>query len=219
MACPNYEAIVRQLKDQHPEAWRNAHTGNAHTEDFVRIVAATLNQMDPAVGLNGKRGNPNDISDDALNILDPIDGPGRTPDGRRCWVVDFIAQAGSPQASVTWQPFSNPQDSSGAWVLPSTQPNPPQPQPPVVVQPPGREEALDEMRWLDGYYAAPEGLQRPNGLSLNGKPDFEGIAAWYLDLYQRERMAGKTRADARAVYVSAIRHTDEWKRKHPGETP
>ena len=108
MACPNYEAEVVRLKNQHPTEWANAHTGNAHTEDFVRIVAEYLHELDPNVGLNGKRGNPNDISDDALNILDPIDGPGRTPDGERCWVVDFIASAGSPNASVTWQPFSDP---------------------------------------------------------------------------------------------------------------
>lgn len=95
---------------------------------------------------------------------------------------------------------------------------PPTPQPPQT-QPPGREEALDELNWLDSYYAAPEGLQRPNGLSLNGKPDFEGVAAWYLDVYQRERMAEKSRADSRAAYVSQIRHSDEWKQKHPGETP
>ena len=92
------------------------------------------------------------------------------------------------------------------------------PQPPMPTQPPGREEALDELNWLDAYYASPEGLQRPNGLSLNGKPDFEGIAAWYLDVYQRERMKMASRADARAAYVSDIRHTDEWKQKHPGET-
>jgi hypothetical protein len=29
---------------------------------------------------------------------------------------------------------------------------------------------------LHAYYAAPEGLQRPNGLSIDGAPDFPGIA-------------------------------------------
>lgn len=95
----------------------------------------------------------------------------------------------------------------------------PVPIPPTVPVVPGREEALDEMNWLDAYYKSPEGLQRPNGLSLNGKPDFEGIAAWYLDVYQKERIKGRNRADARATYVNDIRHSDEWKQKHPGETP
>ena len=89
----------------------------------------------------------------------------------------------------------------------------------MPTQPPGREEALDELKWLDGFYQAPEGLQRPQGLSLNGKPDFEGVAAWYLDVYQRERMAMKSRADARAAYVTLIRQSAEWRAKHQGETP
>lgn len=93
----------------------------------------------------------------------------------------------------------------------------PNPTPLPVV--PGRGEALDELNWLDSYYAAPEGLQRPNGLSLNGKPDFEGVAAWYLDEYQQWRIAGKSRAEARAHVVNLIRHSDEWRIKHPGETP
>lgn len=116
----------------------------------------------------------------------------------------------NPIPQQYWRPNNPPY--TGSVTLP---PIPPQPAPVV----PGREEALDEMNWLDWYYTAPEGLQRPNGLSLNGKPDFLGIAAWYLDVYQQERIKGKSRADARAKYVSDIRHSDEWKQKHPGETP
>ena len=118
MACPNYEVEVQLLADAHPDAWKNAHTGNAHTEDFIRLVAAELHVDDARVGLNGKRGNPDDLSDDALNILDPDDGPGTTPDGQRCWVVDIIAGAGGPTPSVTWNAFSDPESSTGAWVNP-----------------------------------------------------------------------------------------------------
>ncbi|MFN0314775.1 MAG: hypothetical protein ACKVQA_07045 [Burkholderiales bacterium] len=96
-------------------------------------------------------------------------------------------------------------------------------QPPQATQPPGREEALDEQKFLHAYYMAPEGLQRPKGLWRDDTtppgPDFEGIATWYLDIYQRERMAMKSRADSRAAYVKQIRQSDEWKAKHPGETP
>jgi hypothetical protein len=109
-----------------------------------------------------------------------------------------------------------PERPNGSGVpAPAPMPTPP----PMATQPPGREEALNELVWLDGYYASPDGLQRPNGLSLNGKPDFEGVAAWYLDVYQRERMAMKSRAEARAAYVSQIRRTAEWQARHPGETP
>jgi hypothetical protein len=98
-------------------------------------------------------------------------------------------------------------------------PEPPKPPPTVTPVVPGREEALDEMVYLDRFYAAPNGLQRPDGLSIGGRPDFEGIAAWYLDVYQQARVKGANRAEARAAYVNQIRNSDEWKRKHPGETP
>ena len=111
------------LAAQHPEAFKNAHSGNEHTEDFVRIVAAHLNGLDPNVGLNGKRGNKDDISDDAINILDDEDGPGTTPAGERCWVVDFIYSAGAPNAAITWNPIPDAEGSSGAWVQPGPPPD------------------------------------------------------------------------------------------------
>jgi hypothetical protein len=137
-------------------------------------------------------------------------------------IYDLVRNGGAPNAEPIFDDTHHtgkPSDFTAPLPYDGTAPVPMPPQPPMPTQPPGREEALDEMNWLDGYYAAPEGLQRPNGLSLNGKPDFEGIAAWYLDIYQRERMAMKTRADARAAYVSQIRHSAEWQSKHPGETP
>jgi hypothetical protein len=121
MACPNYEADVQRIATENPEAFKNCHTGNAHTEDFIRIVAFELNAKDPNVGLNGKRGVPTDISDDAINILDE-DGPGTTLEGDHCWVVDVVASAGAANASVTWNPIPDAEGSTGAWVLPGIPP-------------------------------------------------------------------------------------------------
>lgn len=142
-------------------------------------------------------------------------------------IYDLVRSAGSQSAVPIFEHAHN-HDGSPAYGKPADFaeplaygtpiPEPPVPQPPSGVVP-GREEALDEMKWLDGYYAAPEGLQRPNGLSLNGKPDFEGLAAWYLDIYQNERLKGRTREEARAAYVKLIRHSGEWQGKHPGVTP
>ena len=120
--CPNYEEDVARIAAENPEAFKNCHTGNAHTEDFIRIVAFELNAKDPNVGLNGKRGNPDDISDDAINILDPDDGPGQTPDGDKCWVVDIVYSAGAPNAAVTWNPIPDAEGSTGAWVMPGPPP-------------------------------------------------------------------------------------------------
>jgi hypothetical protein len=122
MACPNYLADVERCAQQNPEAWKNCHTGNEHTEDFIRILAYELHAKDPNVGLNGKRGNPADISDDAINILDHIDGPGSTPEGLKCWVVDVVISAGSPQAKPGWNPLPDAEGSTGANVKPLAPP-------------------------------------------------------------------------------------------------
>jgi len=121
MACPNYQGEVERCAQENPEAFKNCHTGNAKTEDFIRILAAEIHGFDPRVALNGKRGNPNDISDDALNILDR-EGPGKTPKGEPCWVVDVVASAGAPNASPTWNPIPDAEGSSGAHVIPGPPP-------------------------------------------------------------------------------------------------
>ena len=39
-------------------------------------------------------------------------------------------------------------------------------------------EMSETLRWLDQFYSAPEGLQRPNGIIVDGHVDFESIASW-----------------------------------------
>lgn len=78
-----------------------------------------------------------------------------------------------------------------------------------------RTELLAVLERLDAFYSAPEGLQRPQGLSLGGQPDFLGIAAWVVDVYMTRRFAGASPNAAWASVVSAIQATDEWRSKHP----
>ena len=85
----------------------------------------------------------------------------------------------------------------------------------MPVQPIDRGELFQTMQWLDEYYASPEGLGRPQGLSLNGKPDFEGIAAWLFDVYLNSRAAGLDSETSRQNVIHSIQQTDEWKTKHP----
>jgi hypothetical protein len=77
-----------------------------------------------------------------------------------------------------------------------------------------RDEFLDTLNRLDRFYSAPEGLQRPNGLSIAGGPDFLGIAAWIFDIYLRERLNGSSPNAAWVITENAIRATDEWRSKH-----
>ncbi|MGE3840421.1 MAG: M12 family metallopeptidase [Vicinamibacterales bacterium] len=80
----------------------------------------------------------------------------------------------------------------------------------------GRAEALSTMAAINAYYVASHGLDRPNGLSLNGRPDFLGLAAWFFDVYVNTRWAGYEEVEARFNVMANITRTDEWRVKHPG---
>ena len=77
-----------------------------------------------------------------------------------------------------------------------------------------RQEFLDVLNRLDRFYAAPEGLQRPNGLSIAGGPDFQGIATWIFDIYLNQRLLGASPNAAWQLTENAIRATEEWRGKH-----
>lgn len=211
MSVPDHRHVPKKLFD----------TGlfDLKTEDghgaFTDACVAALHALDARWGHLKKTGSQSHIhhhgEDSALYLSDT---PGQSQ------AVDFIGGAGGPNPQPGWI-VDAPRYSEGDWRDPfdhGFESAPTQP-PPSTVPPPPRDEALDELNYLDYYYASPQGLQRPNGLAINGKPDFEGVAAWYLDVYQRERMSGKSRAEARAAYVSDIRHSSEWQAKHPGENP
>lgn len=83
----------------------------------------------------------------------------------------------------------------------------------------GRGEALATMAAINGYYLASHGLDRPNGLSLNGRPDFLGLAAWFFDVYVNSRWAGYEEVEARFNVMANITRTEEWRVKHPGAGP
>ena len=77
-----------------------------------------------------------------------------------------------------------------------------------------RNEFLSALQQLDAFYAAREGLQRSNGLSISGGPDFLGIATWLFDVYLNERLRGGSTTVAWQRVVNAIQSTDEWRSKH-----
>ena len=83
----------------------------------------------------------------------------------------------------------------------------------------GRNEALGAMSAINAYYTAPAGLQRPNGLSINGRPDFLGLAAWFFDIYMNARYAGYAEVEARYHVMANITQSDEWRAKKPGPPP
>ena len=77
-----------------------------------------------------------------------------------------------------------------------------------------RDEFVDVLNRLNSFYRAPEGLQRPDGLSIAGGPDFLGIAAWVFEVYLGERLRGSSPTAAWVILENSIRATDEWRLKH-----
>src|SRR4029453_7112616 len=67
-----------------------------------------------------------------------------------------------------------------------------------------RSDFLAAMNQLHAFYMAPEGLQRPNGRSINSSPDFIGIAAWIFDIYLSCRSGGQSRENSFAEVVAWI---------------
>jgi hypothetical protein len=75
-------------------------------------------------------------------------------------------------------------------------------------------EMSDALRWLDHFYSAPEGLQRPTGIIVDGKVDFESIANWLFRNYLQARSNGAMPEEAREIVAKAIRESEEWRQKH-----
>lgn len=127
MSIPNHLAVVAQIAEQFPEDWRAAHTGGPHTEHFIRRVAWRLHLMDRRFGLNGKRGNPNDISDDVVCYDGEAAGGDYDPTRGNApvTVIDVIARAGADpndprgpdyRPAPAWLYPLSP--SAAAWVQP-----------------------------------------------------------------------------------------------------
>ena len=70
------------------------------------------------------------------------------------------------------------------------------------------------LTWLDDFYKSPAGLQRPEGLWIDGHPDYIGISAWVFDVYLRNRLMGLSEEQARGRVEAAIKQSDEWRTKH-----
>lgn len=142
---PNRVDVVAQLKSEHPEEWAAMNAGPDHR--FIKRLAWTLHQIDPNFGLNGKRGDVRNLSEDCVAYKNPTVDNG--PE-----VADVVQNHGAPNASPTW--INVTKDSQGwkadgtkdadggagaAWVQPQPVSGAPAPVPPPVPQPPSGEVA------------------------------------------------------------------------------
>jgi hypothetical protein len=138
-------SVLREVAGKYPRAYGNAHRGeNTHPEawDFIILGARALSAIDSQYGINGKRGNVNDLSSDIIAY----------GFGRGCRVFDVIIGAGEhgndPNRIACNEVTQQSKDASGniltVWIDPWTRetvvdysdggidPPPPPPPPPPV---------------------------------------------------------------------------------------
>jgi hypothetical protein len=114
---PNLVNEVEAARQKYPEAWRNAHTGNAQTEDFIRLCVRDIRaKHGHRWGLNGKRGNPNDISDDIIANQGEGTAVDVTNGNSPMEIIDVIGGAGGPNPQPVWNPGPGGLGDRGAFV-------------------------------------------------------------------------------------------------------
>ena len=129
MSIPNCLSTVEATKNDYPRAWSKCHVaGDPEAWDFIILLCKRLYAIDPLFGLNGKRGNPDDMSWDAVNWRGSATDPPN--------VIDVVAGAGGSNPQPSWQVTN----TTGAWIDPRTKNtyynygtgggNPPKPIPP-----------------------------------------------------------------------------------------
>jgi hypothetical protein len=148
---PNLKPFIEPLTTRFPAAWAKAKAPHDDGEFNARVCAVLhYEEGMVAVGRNGKRGDPSNLSRDVINWR----GEGPNPDpvnGGFGTIIDFIGGHESPSAGII-QITPDP-NGPGAWVQPLTLAQidagtgpPPQPDP---VQP-----YPDEPSWWEGVFDA-----------------------------------------------------------------
>jgi hypothetical protein len=74
-----------------------------------------------------------------------------------------------------------------------------------------RDDLQIAMERLHAFYMSRIGLHRPQGLSIDGRPDFLGIAQRIFDIYLAARSGGFSTEGAFDIVIASITRTDEWR--------
>lgn len=97
--APNCKHIVEALAHEYPQEFNDCHRPERGERAwaFIRRVAWVLHTtVDVRFGLNGKRGNVNDPSMDAVSFRNPSSGAGGVE------IYDVVGGAGGPSPSAAW---------------------------------------------------------------------------------------------------------------------
>lgn len=99
--APDRRDVLEQISAQDPEQFRLAHNeGHPRRYDWIKACAWALHKIDPNFGLNGKRGNANDLSMDIIAYrIGPTD--------RHVQCFDVCGQCGGSGAYVKWDDITD----------------------------------------------------------------------------------------------------------------
>lgn len=140
-SAPNRREVVDRVSREDPARFACAHTGRDCEADWIVAVAQALHAEDTRWGLNGKRGNPDDISLDVVVFrLGPTD--------RHVQAFDICGACGGGNPSVVWNDITNwatiGQPGTAVYVKPPSGPPPVEPVPiPGPIMPPPSTPPVD----------------------------------------------------------------------------
>lgn len=130
--APNCKLIVAALAAEYPQEFKDCHRPELGPRAwaFIRRVAWVLHStVDQRFGLNGKRGNLNDPSMDAVSFRNPASAAGGVE------VLDVVAAAGGADARPAWSDVTQQTINAGT-IGAYIQPEPVHGSAPIVVTPP-----------------------------------------------------------------------------------
>lgn len=246
-------AVAEQVKNKFPQDWANTNNPTATgREMYIRRVAwgcigitlAGPNGEVYKIGLNWKRGVVGDLSLDVLACVNPSGAVDKTGGKPGLELVDIIGSHGAPNASLGWNDVTvaTINSGNGGGFIQPTDPDttslPGTPGTPPATPLKARSQFDPEFKRINGFYAAPEGLQRVGGMvagvdasvfevmrkiangeitdSVTIKNAAQQVLGVQCDVqamiqWGYDLMAGATPEQIEA----AIRGSDEWKAKHP----
>lgn len=130
--APNRLSVVQRVSAEDPARFACAHTGRDCEADWIVAVAQALHAEDARWGLNGKRGNPDDISLDVVVFrIGPTDRHVQAFD--ICGACGGTDSNGNPTAHPVWNDITNwatiGQPGTAVYVKPPSGPPPVEPPP------------------------------------------------------------------------------------------
>lgn len=157
--APDRRDVVQAVSDADPARFACAHVESRLCKlDWIQAVAVELYKIDQRWGLNGKRGNPDDISMDVVTFrVGPTD--------RHVEAFDVCGGCGGGNPSVTWNNITNyatmGQPGTAIWVAPVVKVSEPGP-----IDPPPPAPTVDLRPVLDAIAALVVKVDAVAGLAL-----------------------------------------------------